>query len=162
MRWHTSLFFIIFTSRRRGLDSRLKTLGDFLCNDSENVDLHRHFIYQNDPMAKPDFMVIVPDLYRRRRRRQARRRLPSLPPEPQGHLKNAFYVPKQLTKFANLLYMLLTITFAHLILTWTYHILAIIANRHKGTCTMHIEHSYLDIIYINMDLWHNFKTTHHN
>ena len=123
-------------------------------NDSENVDLHRHIIYQNDPMAKPDFMVIVPDLYRRRRRRQARRRLPSLPPEPQGHLKNAFYVPKQLTKFANLLYMLLTITFAHLILTWTYHILAIIANRHKGTCTMHIEHSYLDIICIKL----NFDT----
>ena len=66
-------------------------------------------------MAKPDFMVIVPDLYRRRRRRQARRRLPSLPPEPQGHLKNAFYVPKQLTKnFANLKKR--TNTFAHLIL----------------------------------------------
>ena len=50
-------------------------------------------------MAKPDFMVIVPDLYRRWRRRQARRRLPSLPPEPQGDLENAFYVPKQLTNF---------------------------------------------------------------
>ena len=35
-------------------------------------------------MAKPDFMVMVPDLYCRRRRRQARRRLHSLPPEPQG------------------------------------------------------------------------------
>ena len=41
-------------------------------------------------MAKPDFMVIVPDLYRRRRRHQGRRRLPSLPPEPQGHLKMLF------------------------------------------------------------------------
>ena len=59
-------------------------------------------------MAKPDFMVIVPDLYRRR---QARRRLPSLPPEPQGHLKNAFYVPKQLTNFANLLNTSSTNTF---------------------------------------------------
>ena len=80
-------------------------------NDSENVDLHRHIIYQNDPMAKPDFMVIDPDLYRRRRRRQARRRLPSLPPEPQGHLKNAFRVPKQLTNFANLLNTSSTNTF---------------------------------------------------
>ena len=62
-------------------------------------------------MAKPDFMVIVPDLYRRRRRRQARRRLPSLPPESQGHLKNAFYVPKQLTNFANLLNTSSTNTF---------------------------------------------------
>ena len=53
-------------------------------------DLHGHIIYQNDPMAKPDFMVMVPDLYCRRRRRQARRRLYSLPPEPQwGGLKLA-------------------------------------------------------------------------
>ena len=36
---------------------------------------------------------MVPDLYRRRRRRQALRRLPSLPPEPQGHLEIAFNVP---------------------------------------------------------------------
>ena len=85
-----------------------------LLNDSENVDLHRHIIYQNDPMAKPDFMVMVPDLYRRRR--QARRRLPSLPQGPQGHLKNAFYVPKQLTNFANLLNTSSTNTFAYLIL----------------------------------------------
>ena len=49
-------------------------------------DLHRHIIYQNDPMTKPDFMVMVPDLYRRRRRRQGHRRLPRHPPEPQGHL----------------------------------------------------------------------------
>ena len=41
-------------------------------------------------MAKPDFLVMVPDLYRRRRRRQARRRLPRHPPDPQGHLENAF------------------------------------------------------------------------
>ena len=41
-------------------------------------------------MAKPDLMVMVPDLYCRRRRRQGRRRLPSHPPEPQGHLENAF------------------------------------------------------------------------
>ena len=61
-------------------------------NDLENVDLHRHIIYQNDPMAKPNLMVMVPDLYHRRRRRQALRRLPSLPPEPQGHLENAFHV----------------------------------------------------------------------
>ena len=48
-------------------------------------------------MAKPDFMVMVPDFYRRRRRRQARRRLPRHPHEPQGHLENAFYVPAQFT-----------------------------------------------------------------
>ena len=36
-------------------------------------------------MTKPDFMVLVPDLYHRRRRRQARRRVPPDPPEPQGH-----------------------------------------------------------------------------
>ena len=51
----------------------------------KRFDLHRHIMYQNDPMAKPDFMVMVPDLYRRRRRRQARRRVPPDPPEPQGH-----------------------------------------------------------------------------
>ena len=79
-------------------------------NDSENVDLHRHIIYQNDPMAKPDFMVMVPDLHRRRRRRQARRRLPSLPPEPQGQLQNAFYVPKQFRNTSS------TNTFPHIIL----------------------------------------------
>ena len=37
-------------------------------------------------MTKPDFMVMVPDLYRRRRRRQGQRHLPRHPPEPQGHL----------------------------------------------------------------------------
>ena len=79
-------------------------------------DLHRHIIYQNDPMAKPDFMGMVPDLHRRRRRRQARRRLPSLPPEPQGQLQNAFYVPKQFKKCANLLNTSLTNTFPHIIL----------------------------------------------
>ena len=36
-------------------------------------------------MAKPDFMVMVPDLYHRRRRHQGRRRLHCHPPEPQGH-----------------------------------------------------------------------------
>ena len=41
-------------------------------------------------MAKPDFMVMVPDLYRRRRRRQARRRVPRHPPDPQEHLKIVF------------------------------------------------------------------------
>ena len=61
-------------------------------NELENVDLYRlrHVIYQNDPMAKPDFMVMVQDFYRRRRRRQARRRVPCHPPDPQGHLKNVF------------------------------------------------------------------------
>ena len=49
-------------------------------------------------MAKPDFMVMVPDLHHRRRRRQARRRLRPHPPEPQGHLENAFYV---LLQYAN-------------------------------------------------------------
>ena len=63
----------------------------------KHVDLYRHIIYQNDPLAKPDFMVMVPDFYRRRRRRQARRRLPRHPHEPQGHLENAFYVPAQFT-----------------------------------------------------------------
>ena len=56
----------------------------------KRFDLHRHIIYQNDPMAKPDFMVMVPDLYHRRRRRQARRRVPPDPPEPQGHFLTAF------------------------------------------------------------------------
>ena len=37
---------------------------------------------------------MVPDLYHRRHQRQARRRLPRDPPESQGHLENAFYVPK--------------------------------------------------------------------
>ena len=55
-------------------------------NDLENVDLHRHIIYQNDPLTKPDFMVMVPDLYGRRHRRQARRCLPSHPPDPHRHL----------------------------------------------------------------------------
>ena len=52
-------------------------------------------------MTKPNFMVMVPDLYRRRRQRQALRRLPSLPPEPQGHSNIAFYVPIQLKNYAN-------------------------------------------------------------
>ena len=84
--------FWLVTFRRRGLGSRLKTLGDFLWNDSENVDLYRHIIYQNDPLVKPDLMVKVADLYRRRRRHQARRRGPRHPPDPQGHLENAFNV----------------------------------------------------------------------
>ena len=41
-------------------------------------------------MAKPNLMVMVTDLYRRRRQRQALRRLRSLPPEPQRHLEIAF------------------------------------------------------------------------
>ena len=75
-------------------------MGLLLWNELENVDLYRHIIYQNDPMAKPDFVGMVPDLYRRRRRRQARRRqarrrqarrrVPCHPPDPQGHLKNVF------------------------------------------------------------------------
>ena len=52
-----------------------------------NYDLHRHIIYQNDPMTKPGFMVMVPDLFRWRRQHQARRRFPSHPPEPHRHLK---------------------------------------------------------------------------
>ena len=67
-----------------------KTLCETIANVLKYNDLHRHIIYQNDPMAKPDFMVMVPDLYRRRRRRQARRRVPRHPPDPQGHLKNVF------------------------------------------------------------------------
>ena len=42
-------------------------------------------------------MVLVPDLYRRRRRHQGRRRLARHPPEPQGHLFCA-HLP---WKFAN-------------------------------------------------------------
>ena len=61
---------------------------------SQRIEIHwpteTYIIYQNDPMAKPDFMVMVPDLYRRRRRRQARRRVPRHSPDPQGHLKNVF------------------------------------------------------------------------
>ena len=78
-------------------------MGLLLWNELENIDLHRHIIYQNDPMTKPDFMVMVTDLYRRRRRRQGRRRLPCHPPDPQGHLENAFNVPTQFTKYINLL-----------------------------------------------------------
>ena len=59
-------------------------------------------------MAKPDFMVTVADLYRRRRRRQARRRLHPNPPEPQEHLEN---VPAQFTNYANLLNNLSTDTY---------------------------------------------------
>ena len=60
-------------------------LSDDRHRTSSSTSFYRHIIYQNDPMVKPDLMVMVPDLYRRRRRRQARRRHPSLPPEPQGH-----------------------------------------------------------------------------
>ena len=59
-------------------------MGRLSWNELENVDLHRHIINQNDPMTKPDLMVMVPDLYRRRRRRQGRRRLPRHLPESQG------------------------------------------------------------------------------
>ena len=60
-----------------------------------NLNKYLQCIYQNDPLTKPDLMVMVPDPYRRRRRRQARRRLPRHPPDPQGHLENAFNVPPQ-------------------------------------------------------------------
>ena len=61
-------------------------------------------LYQNDPLAKTDYLVMVPDLYRRRRRRQALRRLPSLPPEPHGNLEIAFNVPTKMNNYyANLL-----------------------------------------------------------
>ena len=30
----------------------------------KHVDLYRHILYQNDPMAKPEYMVMVPDLRR--------------------------------------------------------------------------------------------------
>ena len=76
-----------------------RTLCETIANVLKYNDLHRHIIYQNDPMAKPDFMVMVPDLYRRRRRHQARRGLPSHPPEPQGHLFCA-HLP---WKFSNML-----------------------------------------------------------
>ena len=56
-------------------------------NELENADFYRHIIYQNDPMVKPDLMVMVPDLYRRRHRRQACRRLPRHHPVPQKHLQ---------------------------------------------------------------------------
>ena len=74
-----------------------------LWNELENVHLHRHIIYQNDPMAKPDFMAMVPDLYRRRRRRQGRRRVPRHPPEPQGHLQLTSQLPTQCTDYDDLL-----------------------------------------------------------
>ena len=49
----------------------LNCLGKTSVGTPRNVlkcrDLYRHIIYQNDPMAKPDFMAMVPDLYRRRR-----------------------------------------------------------------------------------------------
>ena len=51
----------VFTSRRRGLRLHDKTLVQTFWNDSEDVDLHGHIIYQNDPKAKLDFMVMVPD-----------------------------------------------------------------------------------------------------
>ena len=53
-------------------------------NELENVDLHRHIIYQNDPLTKPDFMPVFPDPYLRHRRRQGHRRLSRHHPEPQG------------------------------------------------------------------------------
>ena len=62
-------------------------------------------------MTKPDLMVMVPDLYHRRRRRQARRRLHPHPPEPQEHLGNVFYLPAQFTNYANLLNNLSTDTY---------------------------------------------------
>ena len=62
-------------------------------------------------MAKPDFMVMVADLYRQRRRRQARRRPHPHPPEPQEHLENVFYLPAQFTNYANLLNYLSTDTY---------------------------------------------------
>ena len=75
----------------------LKPFWKTFVNELKMVDLCWHVIYQNDPMAKPDFMGMVPDLSRRRRRRQARRRVPSHPPEPQEHFKNAFNVPTSFT-----------------------------------------------------------------
>ena len=59
-------------------------MGRLLCNELENVDLHRHIIYQNDPLTKPDFMLVFPDPYPQPRRRQGRRRLPHQHHEPQG------------------------------------------------------------------------------
>ena len=53
-------------------------------NELEKVDLHRHIIYQNDPLTKPDFILVFPDPYLRPCRRQGHRRLPRHHPEPQG------------------------------------------------------------------------------
>ena len=67
-------------------------MGRLSGNELENVDLHRHIIYQNDPLTKPDLMVMVPDLYRRRRRRQGRRRLPRhhLEPHRPSYIDNLY------------------------------------------------------------------------
>ena len=45
------------------------------------VFLHRHIIYQNDPVVDPDFLGMVPDLYGRR---QGHQRLPYHHHEPRG------------------------------------------------------------------------------
>ena len=84
-----------------------QTLVKLCGNGLKYADLHGHIIYQNDPMAKPDFIVMVPELYRRRCRRQARRRLHSLPPEPQGHLENDFAYQRGGLKLAGPLIALL-------------------------------------------------------
>ena len=70
-------------------------------------------------MTKPDFMVLVPDLYRRQRRHQGRRRLARHPPEPQGHFLGVYlimyYDSTQLTKYTNLLHTLSTNTFREIL-----------------------------------------------
>ena len=70
-------------------------------------------------MTKPDFMVLVPDLYRRRRRHQGRRRLARHPPEPQRHFFGVYlimyYDSTQLTKYTNLLHTLSTNTFREIL-----------------------------------------------
>ena len=110
-----------FSARRRGLIMCFKTFARH-CSTSCK---YGHIIYQNDPIAKPDLMVMVPDLYCQRSRRQARRRLPSLPLEPQGHLENAFYVPTQFTNCATLLNTASTNTFSHINLYIPYTLLGV-------------------------------------
>ena len=91
------MFDSFYLPKERSWVTWVRRLWQTFWNELKIVDLYWHIIYQNDPMTKPDFMVMVPDLYRRRRRRQGRRRLPRHPPEPQGHLFCA-HLP---WKFAN-------------------------------------------------------------
>ena len=50
------------------------------------MDVYRHVIHQINGHAKPDFVVVVPDLYDGRRRRQGQKRARRPHPEPQEPL----------------------------------------------------------------------------
>ena len=76
---------ILFTSRRVSLEL---TWGTLLKSWTilKRLDLHGHIIYQINGHAKTDFLVVVPDLYGRRRRRQRHKRVRRPHPEPQEPL----------------------------------------------------------------------------